>query len=92
MNASITMDIPAYIKVASNPARVVGLNSIGMSRNDIPDESIALIKKAYRVVYRRDLKLDDALTKLNTMLSETDDPCLNVFIESIKASKRGILR
>jgi hypothetical protein len=26
------------------------------------------------------------------MLSETDDPCLNVFIESIKASKRGILR
>ena len=92
MNASITMDIPAYIKVASNPARVVGLNSIGMSRNNISDESIALIKKAYKVVYRRDLKLDDALIKLNIMLDETDDPCLNVFIESIKTSERGILR
>ena len=92
MNASITMDIPAYIKAASNPARVVGLNSIGMSRNNISDESIALIKKAYKVVYRRDLKLDDALTKLNTMLNETDDLCLNTFIKSIKASERGILR
>jgi len=92
MNASITMDIPAYIKAASNPARVVGLNSIGMSRNNISDESIALIKKAYKVFYRRNLKLDDALIKLNIMLDETADPCLNIFIESIKASERGILR
>jgi len=92
MNTSITMDIPAYIKVASNPARVIGLNSIGMSRNLISEESIILIKKAYKVVFRRNLKLEDALIKLNTMLIETENPCLDIFIKSIKASERGILR
>ena len=92
MNTSITMDIPAYIKVASNPARVIGLNSIGMSRNLISEESITLIKKAYKVVFRRNLKLEDALIKLNTMLIETENPCLDIFIKSIKASERGILR
>ena len=43
MNTSITMDIPAFVKVASNPARIIGLNSVGMSRNNIPSESLDLI-------------------------------------------------
>ena len=33
MNSSITMDVPAYVKVASDPARVIGINSVGMSRH-----------------------------------------------------------
>ena len=41
MNSSITMDVPAFVKVASDPARVVGINSVGMSRKDISDESIS---------------------------------------------------
>ena len=92
MNTSITMDVPAYIKVASNPARVFGLNAVGMSRNNISDESIGLLKKAYKVVYRRELKLQDALIKLDTMEEETNDPYLDIFIKSIKVSERGILR
>ena len=35
MNTSINMDIPAYVKVAADPARVIGLNSVGMTRNNI---------------------------------------------------------
>ena len=68
------------------------MNAVGMSRNNISDESIGLLKKAYKVVYRRELKLQDALIKLDTMAEETNDPYLDIFIKSIKVSERGILR
>ena len=92
MNTSITMDVPAYTKVASNPARVIGLNSVGMSRNDIPPESISLIKKAFKILYKKGLKLEDSLEQIDILKSETNDSYLEIFTESIKSSSRGILR
>ena len=92
MNTSITMDVPAYTKVASNPARVIGLNSVGMSRNNIPSESISLIKKAFKITYKKGLKLEDSLKEIDILLAETNDTYLDIFSQSIKASSRGILR
>ena len=92
MNTSITMDVPAYTKVASNPARVIGLNSVGMSRNDIPSESISLIKKAFKILYKKGFKLDDSLKQIDILKSEANDSYLEIFAESIKSSSRGILR
>ena len=92
MNTSITMDVPAYIKVASNPARVIGLNTVGMSRNNIPSESISLIKKAFKILYKKGLKLEDSLNEINTLQSDNGDAYLNIFSESIRSSSRGILR
>ena len=92
MNTSITMDVPAYIKVASNPARVIGLNSVGMSRNNIPPESISLIKKAFKIIYKKGLKLQDSLKEIDILSAETNDTYLAIFSQSIKASSRGILR
>ena len=91
MNTSITMDIPAYIKVAADPARVIGLNAVGMTRNGISEESITLIKKAYKLLYKKGYKLDDAIKKIEKL----EKPIrleLKVFIDSIKSSERGLLR
>ena len=76
MNSSITMDIPAYVKVASNPARVIGLNSVGMSRNEISSDSISLIKKAYKLIYKKGYRLDDAMNKLLLLSEENNDKFL----------------
>ena len=92
MSTSITMDIPAYVKVAANPARVIGLNSVGMSRNNISAGSISLIKKTYKLVYRKGLKIDDAINKSKKLNEGVDDPFLNIFIQSLEVSERGILR
>ena len=92
MNTSINMDVPAFIKVAADPARVIGLNAIGMTRNGIEDNSISLIKKAYKLVYKKGLKIDQAIKKIKDLHIDTDDPNLKTFIKSIEASERGILR
>ena len=91
MNSSITMDVPAYIKVASNPARVIGLNSVGMERGGIDQEIITILKKGYKTVYRKGFNLRDAIKKLESM-SSSDVKEIQNFINSLKSSERGILR
>ena len=91
MNSSITMDVPAFVKVASNPARVVGLNTIGMDRGGISIDTIQKLKDAYRLVYRKSLSIEEAIKAIEAMdLSSNNE--LNTFLNSIKSSKRGILR
>ena len=91
MNASITMDVPAYIKVASNPARVVGLNSVGMERGGIDQETITFLKKAYKIIYRKGFSIKEAIEKVESMdFSDIEE--IQNFICSLRSSERGILR
>mgnify|MGYP003312873200 FL=1 len=92
MNTSINMDIPAFVKVAADPARVIGLNSVGMTRNNITPESLSLIKKAYKLVYRKNLKIEEAISKSKELNKDKNCSFLDIFIKSLEISKRGILR
>ena len=91
LNTIITMDVPAFVKVAANPARPIGLNSIGMERNNFDTDSINLIKKAYRIVYRKGYSFQDAIKRLHALNAEAH-PALDTFISSIESSERGLLR
>ena len=91
LNTLITMDVPAFVKVAANPARPVGLNVVGMQRNNFSDDDIALLKKGYRIVYRKGYSLEEAIKSLQD-LNETNNEALKTFLDSIKKSSRGLLR
>ena len=90
LNTVITMDIPAFVKVAANPARPIGLNTVGMQRNGFSDDEIAVLKKAYRIVYRKGYSLEDAISLLNEL--DINQKGLKEFIESVEQSSRGLLR
>ena len=90
LNTVITMDIPAFVKVAANPARPIGLNTVGMQRNGFSDDEIAILKKAYRIVYRKGYSLEDAILSLNEL--DINQKGLKEFIESVEQSSRGLLR
>ena len=92
MNTSINMDVPAFVKVAADPARVIGLNSVGMNRNNMTPESISLIKKAYKLVFRKNLKIEEAIKKSKELNNDQNDSFLDIFIKSLEISERGILR
>ena len=91
LNTIITMDVPAFVKVAANPARPIGLNSVGMQRNNFDTDTVNLIKKAYRIIYRKGYSLDDAIKHLHA-LNKDSNPALSTFISSIESSERGLLR
>lgn len=90
MYAGSSRDVPAYVMIAGQPPSPKGINSEGLKRRGFSTEQIRNIKNAYRIVYRKKLKLDVAIAQLEALLP--DQPELKIFLESVRDSERGILR
>ncbi|MBL4570101.1 MAG: acyl-ACP--UDP-N-acetylglucosamine O-acyltransferase [Alcanivorax sp.] len=85
----VLKDIPAYVMVSGNPAQARSMNFEGMKRRGWSKETIASLRAAYKVIYRQGLTLEQALAELEAM--EASDE-LQILIDSLKASERGITR
>jgi len=85
--ARINQDVPPYSMIAGSPAFVYGINRIGLSRAGFSPEELALLKKAYRIIFRSSLLKEDALKEAEK-LRQTD--AVKKLIEFVKNSKRGI--
>jgi UDP-N-acetylglucosamine acyltransferase len=90
MYAGSSRNVPAYTMIAGQPPSPKGINSEGLKRRGFSTQQIRNIKNAYRIVYRRGLKLDVAITEIEDLVE--DQPELEIFLESLRASERGILR
>lgn len=86
----VTRDIPAYLTASGRPAVPRGINAEGLKRRGFASEQIKNIREAYRVLYRRGLKLEEALVSLDT--STQSQPELEPFVQSVRDSARGIVR
>ena len=86
----IPKDIPPYVKVAGNPPRVGGINSVGLRRRGFTNEQLSRIKTAYRYIYRSGLNVAQAIEKIESELS--DSPEVKTLVEFIRSSKRGITK
>ena len=86
----VIKDVPAYVTVSGNPARAVGLNVEGMRRRKVAAETIAALRLAYRVVYRRGLTVREAGAALEREAAHCAD--VQAFLASVYASKHGIVR
>lgn len=90
MYAGTSRDVPAYTMIGGQPPAPKGINAEGLKRRGFTPEQIRNIKNAYRVVYRSGSKLAVAIGELETLLPE--QPELQLFVDSLKSSERGILR
>ena len=90
MGAGIGKDVPAYVMVAGNPAEAKTINAEGLRRRGFSREEIALISKAYKIVYRRGLTTDEALESLKALREESH--VVQPWIDSLTTSTRGIVR
>ncbi len=83
-------DVPPFCRVHGTPARILGLNTIGLKRAGMSAEDLASIKKIYRFVYRQQLTLDDAMQAIHQQVP--DSPPRQTFLDFISHSQRGISR
>ena len=90
MGSAITQDIPPFIMVGGKPTRPHGINSVGMERNGISSEDVRLIRNAYKIVYKMNLRLEDAIEQLEEM-AEDSQPVADL-IAFLRNVSRGILR
>ncbi|HTC22278.1 MAG TPA: acyl-[acyl-carrier-protein]--UDP-N-acetylglucosamine O-acyltransferase, partial [bacterium] len=70
--------------------RIYGLNQVGLERNNIPKESIEVLKKAHKVIFRQNLTLKEALKVLSADFPPIEE--LKHLIAFLNTSDRGIVR
>jgi UDP-N-acetylglucosamine acyltransferase len=79
---------PFMITYGQPPARVYGLNSIGLKRAGMDLETRELLKSAFRILFRSGLNFSDALAEIRSGLRDT--PEIRYLLEFFETSKRGV--
>ncbi len=88
--AMVGQDIPPYTMASGDRATLHGLNLVGLKRRGFSDEIIADIKKAYKILVRSNLRVEDALERIRKEV--TMSPEIEHFVEFVEKSERGICR
>lgn len=85
----IPHDVPPYLIVAGIPAKLGGLNQVGLKRHGFSLETRVALTQAYKLLYRSNLRLEDALN----MIERTIEPYPEVlhFLNFCRSSQRGII-
>jgi UDP-N-acetylglucosamine acyltransferase len=86
----VAMDVPPYCTVAGPRAELAGLNTVGLQRAGMTEEQVGRVKQAYKIVFRSNLGLAEAIAQLEAELGT--HPEIAHFITFVKGSQRGITR
>ena len=90
MDTGFQKDLPPYVMAQGNPAKPRTINAEGLKRRGFSQEEINAIKKAFRLLYKSDLRLQEALTAIQELAKE--QPAVQIMVDFIKASNRSIVR
>ena len=88
--SKVVMDIPPYTLADGHPARLFGLNVVGMKRRGIEKEKREQIHQIYRLLYHSNLPRSQALQKLKN--SSFDPQLIEEIVGFWEKSKRGVTR
>lgn len=88
-NTRVNSDVPPFFLYSGFNVEAKGLNLVGLKRAGIERQRIAALKKAYQILYRSKLKLEQAL---ETIESDVATPETLHLVAFIRRSTRGICR
>ncbi len=88
-NTRVNKDLPPYFLYSDFNASPKGLNLVGLKRAGFSEEELQLLKRAYRLLYRAGLKMNEALARIEAELPSQHTLHL---VNFIRRSKRGICR
>jgi len=88
--SAVVKDIPPYVIASGDRATLHGLNKVGLQRHGFSPSAMAQLKKAYRLIFRFGLTLNEAIERVEAEVEPV--PEIKTLIAFIKASERGITR
>lgn len=89
MGSGVGKDIPAFVMVAGAPAAARSMNLEGLKRRGFSKTQLANLSKAFKIIYRKGLTLEDAIKSLNDIEEEGE---IQMLLDSLRSSTRGIVR
>lgn len=90
MGTYLPQDLPPYVMAAGNMAKPYGINSVGLRRRGFAADTIAMLKRAYRALYRSGLGLEEARRELEVLAEGCSE--VRLIVEFLARSARGIIR
>lgn len=88
-NTRVNSDVPPFFLYSGFNVEAKGLNIVGLKRAGYKASDVAVLKKAYQILYRSGLKLDEALARIESEIPTPETLHLAAFI---RRSERGICR
>jgi UDP-N-acetylglucosamine acyltransferase len=85
----ISQDVPPYLKAVGNPIKLYGLNSVGLQRNNFPEEVVRELKRAYRLFFRSELNVTQARERVAADLEPY--PEVLELLRFLEDSGRGVV-
>jgi UDP-N-acetylglucosamine acyltransferase len=89
-HSKVVKDVPPYILVDGHPARVNGINVVGLRRNGVNPDLRQEIKRAYKILYRSNLNITQAILKMDQELDASEE--IEHFLRFLRNAQRGICR
>jgi UDP-N-acetylglucosamine acyltransferase len=86
----ITQDAPPYVLTVGNRAKTYGINVVGLQRKKFPATSIQALRRAYRLLFRAHLPLEEALARVRTEMA--GEPDVLALADFVAGSQRGVIR
>src|SRR5262245_52441711 len=86
--SKIVQDVLPFFTTDGNPARVRGLNAVGLRRANFSKESRQALKTAYKLLFRSSIPLEEALRSMDQI---PDDNVVHL-AGFIRSSNRGFIR
>jgi UDP-N-acetylglucosamine acyltransferase len=84
---ALTRDAPPYgVVVDSRPSRLEGINTVGLRRAGISTEARRALRRAYQLLFRTNLTLEERLVQ---PLPDTEE--VRLLVRFLKESKRGVV-
>ena len=87
----IAQDVAPYSIVQGDRATTVGLNLTGLKRRGYSKEALANIKQMYKLVFRSNLKLEEAVAEIEKDF-DPKAPEVATYLEFLRKSERGLAR
>ena len=88
-NTRVNSDVPPFFLYSGFNVAAMGLNLVGLKRAGYKHADVVALKKAYQILYRSGLKLEEALERIET---EIPTPETRHLVEFVRRSERGICR
>jgi UDP-N-acetylglucosamine acyltransferase len=85
----VSKDIPPFLKAVGNPVKLYGLNTVGLQRSGMDEATILELKRAYRLFFRSDLNVTQAIERAQAELEPL--PEVQELIRFVEASERGVV-
>jgi len=86
--SAVAQDVPPYALVNGDRAKVYGVNKVGLQRRNFSPDTLTMLRKAFRILFRSKLSIKHALKRVKAELRGCAE--VDVLVQFIEDSERGV--